>query len=430
MKIIVAGAGIGGLYAAGRLAKAGHDVTVYEREKSARDMRYDWYDDVSPKVFEKLSIPLPEGSFPKRDWTFCAPYGDASLYCTQDPHHTDYSVERQPLNDALINNLSGAKLIFGSNVSGAAVENGAVVGAYVDGKLVDCDLLIDSAGVNSPVRNSVAGFFGFETVDKGETFFAYRAMYELIPGAPVPEKDTNKVYLKHLGENGISWCIYQPQGGYADVLVGRTHELTEETLDKAMTDLRAQNPFYTDKVVRGGRRAIIPVRKPLSLFVANGYAAIGDAACFTIPMIGSGIESSLNAGEFLAETVISKNSSKVEVLWEYQVKCFKEFGARHVGVDVMKKWLLGTAANDVKYFLTSGVITEKDMNAAAIGKPVKVTIDSIPARIKNIRGHAGFVLSLLGILDKSKRGVSAAKMIPKTYNEKTVARWIERYKKL
>ncbi|MCR5041882.1 MAG: NAD(P)-binding protein, partial [Clostridia bacterium] len=40
-KIIVAGAGHGGLVAAAHFAKAGYDVTVYE--KNAReDLGYDW----------------------------------------------------------------------------------------------------------------------------------------------------------------------------------------------------------------------------------------------------------------------------------------------------------------------------------------------------------------------------------------------------
>ena len=42
-KIIVAGAGHGGLTAAALLAQSGYDVTVYE--KNAReDMGYDWHD--------------------------------------------------------------------------------------------------------------------------------------------------------------------------------------------------------------------------------------------------------------------------------------------------------------------------------------------------------------------------------------------------
>ena len=74
MKIIVAGAGIGGLYAAALFAEAGHEVTGIEREKRVEDMRYKWHDDVNPSVFTALSIPFPEGSYPKRDWTFITPF--------------------------------------------------------------------------------------------------------------------------------------------------------------------------------------------------------------------------------------------------------------------------------------------------------------------------------------------------------------------
>ena len=68
MKVIVAGAGTGGLVAAERLGKLGFEVTVYEKAVSLDEMRYDWHDDVNPAVFKRLGMEVPAGSFPKKNF--------------------------------------------------------------------------------------------------------------------------------------------------------------------------------------------------------------------------------------------------------------------------------------------------------------------------------------------------------------------------
>ena len=49
----------------------------------------------------------------------------------------------------------------------------------------------------------------------------------------------------------------------------------------------------------------IPVRQPLAVMIADGYAAIGDSAFMAIPINGSGIGCSMRAGKMLADAVIA-----------------------------------------------------------------------------------------------------------------------------
>ena len=65
MKIVVVGAGIGGMLVAEKLGGLGFDVVVYEKANSLDEMRYDWHDDVSPVVFEELGLTIPKESAPK-----------------------------------------------------------------------------------------------------------------------------------------------------------------------------------------------------------------------------------------------------------------------------------------------------------------------------------------------------------------------------
>lgn len=58
-KIAVVGMGQGGMVAAIRLAKQGHDVTVFEKSKRG-EVSYDWRDDIRADVFEAAGLPMPD----------------------------------------------------------------------------------------------------------------------------------------------------------------------------------------------------------------------------------------------------------------------------------------------------------------------------------------------------------------------------------
>ena len=60
-RILVAGAGHGGLSAAYNLARNGYDVTVIEA-KSREDLGYDWHDALEMSAFIESGMPCPPES--------------------------------------------------------------------------------------------------------------------------------------------------------------------------------------------------------------------------------------------------------------------------------------------------------------------------------------------------------------------------------
>ena len=61
-RIVVAGAGHGGIIAAYNLAKAGYDVSILEMKAKQSELGYDWEDSVERKIFAECSLPEPKES--------------------------------------------------------------------------------------------------------------------------------------------------------------------------------------------------------------------------------------------------------------------------------------------------------------------------------------------------------------------------------
>ena len=437
MKIVVVGAGIGGMLVAEKLGGLGFDVVVYEKANSLDEMRYDWHDDVSPVVFEELGLTIPKESAPKRSWTFCSPYEKVTREFHQDENCPDLSIERRPLNQMLYDRASKhATFIFGKTVTAPVLEGDRVVGVVVDGEEVRCDLVVDSAGAYSPVRTNLPVKLGVSSLSKNEVFEAYRAFYKRAEGSPTP-KYTNKVYMKHLGELGISWTILDHDPSQVNVLVGLVGGLDDDVLEKSLSFMREHNPILGDEIVRGGYKVIIPVRYPATMMVADGYVAIGDSAFMTIPLLGSGIASSLWAGDILYRTVKANMDKGVKDLfdkkhlWAYQVGVYEKFGAKHLGVDVLKRWLLTQSNEMVDWLFESKVLSNTDLQKVASGNLVTITP---AAAIEKVMGvglkNLPILLKMNTMVMKSHKGERIGKRIPKKYDERKVSAWERKVKAL
>jgi len=425
MRIIVAGAGMGGLVAAWKLGELGHTVDVYEKETSIENMRYDWHDDLTPDIFEKLGLTPPKENFAKPDWTFVAPFEKSILFLPIGDSKRDMSIERRPLNALLYEKAKAvANIHFGKIVEKPILEGKKVVGCVVDGQQELCDLLIDSLGAFSALRTMLPKDLGIETQPKdNEIFYAFRGYFNRIENAPVEEPYTHRVYMKHLGKQGISWCALDHNPKLVDVLVGHVGSLSDENFNKAITDLRNKNPWLGDKIARGGFVCKIPVRRPLSKMVADGYVAIGDSAFMTIPMLGSGMVPAMLSALILADVVSCAKDMSAKSLWKYQIRVFKEFGAQHCGIEVLKNGILDFSDDLIAWLFGSGIVSAEDMAGASIGKLIAISPSDIPAKLKIGWKKMPWLLKLNSLVSNAWAKVHIAEKIPTEYDEDAISKW-------
>lgn len=432
-KIAVIGMGQGGMVAAIKLANCGHSVSVFEQNERG-EVSYSWKDDIRSDIFKICDLPMPDESIfvQKSKWVFVSPNEKYRLPVPPCPPMEEISIDRRGLSEyfAILAENAGCELYFGVRIDMLVLNGDKVCGISVDGKELPYDLVIDASGLRSVLRVQIPNKFGVQKQpeDSG-VMYGYRAFFKRVEGADTVEQGINcTMILKHLSEQGISWCNLSDDGS-VDVLIGRINKLDDGQIDKALAALKAYNPILSDELI-SERRVDICLRATMAIAVADGYVAIGDSAFMTMPLMGSGIESSMKAGKLLADT-IDKNkitNFTAENLWAFNVKYMRKMGADFAFIDVLKRWALGLNPKRIDWVFGSGVINAKDLAMVSTDGDGKFKIRA--KTIFMILAHPVFLCSAVKCVLRGLRASKCAKKIPAKYDIKRIAIWRKKYDKL
>ncbi len=431
-KIIVAGLGHGGIAAAAQLSQAGFDVTVYEKKKEGT-LGYDWTDIFAPDALgiAGMSMP-PEDKYEyKEDMTFFGPTSQKSLRQHVPEEHLEIKMERRDIYEHFINHAleCGVKIVYECAVEGPIVLGNRVVGIKTEQGDIYGDLVIDACGLNSPVRRNLPDSFGIEKdAARNEKISIYRAFFNVASDEEVDAKF--KVMLFKGGELGINWIASEDD--HTDLLMGRFEGFGMEEVEKFTQLLRKENPRLGEEVIRGGQFVEIPVRQPLSIMVADGYAAIGDSAFMTVPIIGSGIANSLKASKILAQTIIKdKNRSfSAESLWGYQTGFYKALGAGLAPLACVKLLLLSLNAAEVDDLFEKEILTEDMMTIGGdfTGiSNIKIDPKAMVNQAKQVLSDTELLKKIIACGVRMGKVSAACTMMPKKWNVRRVQSWARVY---
>lgn len=378
MKIIIAGAGHGGLVAGALLAKAGHQVELYEKN-SKENLGHDWEDRFDVKLlYDFVNKEVPWEDLRKRsDSTFYSPDQKTPVVVKFEDTSRPRMMWRKDILAELFDYYyeCGGKTFFGKEIISAIVEDNTIKGVFLSDGPVYSDLVIDSLGALSAVRLNLPEQLGIETsFNYGEIFYAFRAYYRREISA-IDKLAPFETFISHLGEQGISW--YDGEGSCADVLIGRINPLLDEDIEYALDSFLKSDISLTKNILHGGQRGIIPVRRPLPLFVSNGYAAVGDSAYMTTPMNGMGIELCLYAGQILADTIIRNKDVSISSLWDYNRQYLIDKGGMQASVEILKNTLLNLLPEEVDFLFRERIITSSELSGAGADTRLKVLIGKL-----------------------------------------------------
>lgn len=433
-KIIIAGGGHGGIAAGMLLAKKGYDVTVYERNAKG-EMGYDWTDIFDRKGWTAIGLPLPDKSLYnlKQDVAFFGPAMETKLLQNTEDDKKEIQMERRDIYNYLISyaEKAGVKFEYEQEIKAPVMLGNRIVGIETDKGEFLADLVIDSCGLNSPVRSKLPKHLGIQNNPaEYEQFYVYRAFFNKT--AEVDESEKFKIILLPNNELGISWVATEEE--HTDVLIGRFKKFDLDYANEQIELLRQSNESIGTEIVRAGDFANIPVRQPLGVMVADGYAAIGDSAFMTVPIIGSGIANSFKAAKILADAVSADftNSFSAETLWTYQKNYYKAIGAAMAPMACVKLLLTRLEGPELDYIFAKGILNAEDMTIDADSSSLGAMLSGItPADIKiklnglvNNKVVLGKVVEM-GLQLGKATAITAA--MPSTYNRKNVLNWVKDY---
>ena len=433
-KIVVAGGGHGGIATAMLLAKRGYDVTVYEKNAKGK-MGYDWTDIFDRKGWTAVGIPMPdERKYKlKQDMTFYGPAMETALTQHTEEDKKEIQMERSDIYAHLIEHAekAGVKFEYEQNIEGPIFFGNRVVGIKTDKGEYLADLVIDACGLNSPVRRGMPASTAIQNNPiEYEQFYIYRAFFN--KACEVEEHEKFKVILLPNNELGISWVATEEE--HTDVLIGRFRPFDREYAMSQIEMLRKDNPSIGTEILRADDFANIPVRQPLGVLVADGYAAIGDSGFMTVPVIGSGIANSLKAAKILADAISSDftASYSAETLWTYQKNFYKEIGAALAPLACVKLLLTRLEGPELDYIFAKGILNADDMtidaDSTSLGAMLGgMSMDDIKIKLNGLINNKVILAKVVKMGLQLARATAVTAAMPTTYNRKTILRWVEEY---
>lgn len=432
-RVVIVGANQGALVLGELLGKQGYQVTLYEKKEEGQ-VAYPWHDNMSPSAFVRAGLPIPpEGiaTVKRDDWFFIPPTKQSELGMKVPEERRDLRVLRRPLNAWLASRTKEvANICYQTPVSKAVFEGSKAVGVeLMDGTFVPADLVVDCSGANSAIREQLPVELGFENkLDPNCTFQVRRIFVKRNNEAPAP-KHTHTLFMRHLGEKGITWVADYASEGVVDVLVGRTGSLDDVTYMRALNDVKKDFGIITDEVVAGGELVTIPIRHVSASLVADSFVLLGDSAFMTIPMMGSGMASSFVAAAILSEVLGGGEDYSKENLYRYQVQFMKENGGKNSGIDVLKNWMIDIDAKKLDFLMNKQIIGEKEFSAAGSGNGIQLGFGDIMAKIKAGFFHMPLLFNLIGGVSAMKKQMKIAAQIPDRWDKAAFDKWRKAYEK-
>ncbi|WP_406630628.1 FAD-dependent oxidoreductase [Amycolatopsis sp. WGS_07] len=368
-RVLIIGAGVGGLALAQGLRRAGIAVTVCERDSSAAGRLQGYRLRIDPNGLDALDRLLPE-KLSQAVWeASSSPSRSGYLNGTPpaEPVERNVSINRLTLREILLHGLEDV-VEFGRECTGYHRDD-AVTATFADGSTASADVLIAADGVNSVVRKQYLPHA--PVVDTGVRilygrFPLTRETAELIPDewfgiytglvgpdnqhigiAPVHSR--RPAPLPDLTDPGdYVMCLFAARTELLPCPDGELRAATGEQLrDLTVSLARQWNPKASELLALADPATLFPIfmrtSVPIDPWPTTSVTLLGDAIHAMSPAVGVGANIALRDADLLAAKLaeVAAGADLIPALREYEtamigygfdaVRRSAKFGALRMG---------------------------------------------------------------------------------------------------
>jgi salicylate hydroxylase len=331
-RILIAGAGLGGLTAALALLRDGHDVRVFEQasrlgevgagvQLSANATRVLSLLGLDPAVRAVASVPTGKQV---RLWNTGQSWklfdlGAESVARYGHPYYTMYRPDLHKVLVDAIHAMAPEALTLGARCAGfEAGESGATL-LLEDGRRVTGDLLVGADGVHSRIRR---GLFGGDDPE----FSGCLAWRGVIPAERLPERLRSPVGTNWIGPGGhvVQYALRRGKLVNFVGIVERSDWKVESwttagTVDECLGDFAGWNDDVHSLIrsIETPFKWALMLRAPLQQWSRGRITLLGDACHPTLPFLAQGACMAIEDGMMLARC-IRETDDPVRALRRYQ----------------------------------------------------------------------------------------------------------------
>lgn len=332
-KILIAGAGLGGLTAALALIRDGHEVHVFEQAAQLGEVGAGLQ--LSPnatRVLDALGLgpalhavaSEPAGK-EVRLWSTGQTWKLFDLGATSAAEYgyPYYTIYRPDLHKALVDAVEAAQpgaIALGARCDGFEVSGDGVALRLADGRRVHGDLLVGADGVHSRIR---AQLFGGDA----PSFSGCLAWRGVIPAERVPERLRRPVATNWIGPGGH--VIHYPlRRGELVNFVGIVERAdwtleswtTAGTVDECANDFKGwhEDVHALIRSIQTPYKWALMQREPMKRWTVGRVGLLGDACHPTLPFLAQGAAMAIEDGAMLARCIAARPTDVERALSLYE----------------------------------------------------------------------------------------------------------------
>lgn len=403
--LIVVGAGTGGTTAARFAAEKGLNVCLIDRKERNKIGDKICGDAVGSEIFEILKISPPQGNELSCHIKGAKLYPPNMKKCLTliDPKQVGYIVNRLEFGQRLLNealDVGVKQFLDNTMVLDLLYKDKFVSGVKVrlnngEKEELNAKIVIDASGFNTPLRKQAKNPLIEKEISKEDVILCYREIIKF-PKQDQEVMDPEFISIildQEKAPGGYIWYFPKNRfslniglGVFMDYR-GKVKEFYQNNVFKSF--IKTSN--YEILSSGGG---VAPIRRPLWSCADNGFMLIGDAACHVNPIHGGGIDPSMRAGYFAANTAaqaIEQNDFSIRKLWDFNYEIMTGIGAEFAALDLLRKVLQRLSNDSLNFGLERELLSGEE--------------------ILQVSSTGSLNLSLLSMATKAIKGIANPKLM-------------------